>query len=216
MLVNTIYVMEESIMFCTKCGMEISEKLKFCPKCGEVLENQSAVQTVSGFKFAGYIKPAAIILVIIVLIGGVYAFFAGNKPEDTAKNWINLILAEKYDETLKLYSVDLQAGLQTSSVNDHIPETEIFKRINWIITQAAQDNASSFTYKTQKISDSSAKVIISDKSKDVVYTLELSKFDKEWVIVKVNDQFSPTVLAKFQEYVNKNKPKQQQSMPTFW
>jgi hypothetical protein len=67
-------------MICPNCGKQIPDGYKFCPYCGVNLEGigVNVPKSKSSRSIAKIIIP--IILVIVILVGGLFAFFKFIKP----------------------------------------------------------------------------------------------------------------------------------------
>ena len=71
-------------MFCPNCGRQIPDGSKFCPYCGASLEGKAVniPKSKSSRSIAKIIIP--IVLVIVILAGGLFAFFKFIKPNITS------------------------------------------------------------------------------------------------------------------------------------
>ena len=189
-------------MFCTKCGNQVTSNVMFCPSCGAALPSRCSTlekqRTIPRIYNASYVKP--LIIGIVLLIIGVSAFhfiWGGDEPEDVAKKWISCIVDEKYDDTMKLYSVQFLAEQTTFFGMDELKQG--ISNLHYIIVDVAKEKASSFTYSTQKITDSTAIVTANDQGNRIIYIFEMAKINDKWLITKDRAQYSSDIQAKLME-----------------
>lgn len=91
-------------MFCKKCGAQMDENVKFCPNCGasrdgkggsRPVQPEQVAPTTSAGNNGINVRIIAIVVLVLVLLGGAYTMLSGDSTAKTAsKSTVMAVKAE--------------------------------------------------------------------------------------------------------------------------